>query len=111
VSADPTLVPAGTTSHAALTFQSLANANDIVVIPVVLSRGNVFDHTGPEPPPVCAGDCNESGMVTVEELVRGVNIALDRAAVSLCTALDTDADGRVTVNEVVGAVNAALRGC
>jgi hypothetical protein len=59
----------------------------------------------------CVGDCDNSGMVGVNELVLGTNIALGQTAVTRCTALDRDSSGGVTVNELVEAVNAALRGC
>jgi hypothetical protein len=61
--------------------------------------------------PVCAGDCNEDGDVAVDELVRGVNIALGGQPVDTCPSLDTNDDDRVTVNELVRAVNNALMGC
>lgn len=59
----------------------------------------------------CAGDCNDSGDVSVDELVRGVNIALSRTDLSTCPVFDRDASGTVAVNELVAAVNNALRGC
>lgn len=59
----------------------------------------------------CAGDCDASGIVAVNELVVGVNIALDRAALEACASLDSDGSGAVAVNELVAAVNNALRGC
>lgn len=59
----------------------------------------------------CAGDCNDNGLVAIDELVRGVNIALDRTAVEMCPNSDQNRDGSVTVNELVLAVNNALRGC
>lgn len=59
----------------------------------------------------CVGDCDSNGRITIEELVRGVNIALNRAAVSVCPQFDRNASGEVTVDELVAAVNAALRGC
>lgn len=59
----------------------------------------------------CAGDCDGSGAVAVNELVLGTNIALDQAEVARCQALDRDANGRISINELVEAVNAALRGC
>jgi CSLREA domain-containing protein len=65
-------------------------------------------------PPVgtgCPGDCDGSDNVSVDELVRGVNIALNRANVSTCPAMDRDNSGTVAVNELVTAVNSALRGC
>lgn len=71
----------------------------------------------PEPPlPVCTtgscgGDCNADGTVTVDELVRGVNIGLLVQDVSVCPAMDVNGNGEVTVDELVRAVNNALNGC
>ena len=62
-------------------------------------------------PSACTGDCNEDGLVTVDELVKGVNIALSLLPVTDCTAFDRNGDGTVTVDELVTAVNAALTGC
>ena len=59
----------------------------------------------------CVGDCSGDGEVTVDELIRGVNIALDLAAPASCTAMDGNQDGQVTVAELVLAVNGALNGC
>jgi hypothetical protein len=61
--------------------------------------------------PVCTGDCNEDGVVGVNELVTAVNIALGTADVSACLAADHNEDGQVTVDELVLAVNNALQGC
>jgi len=61
--------------------------------------------------PACVGDCDDDHRVTVAELVTGVNIALDRATVAACTALDRDNDQRVTIAELVAAVSRALEGC
>jgi len=67
------------------------------------------------PPPrlfaACVGDCNADGMVTVDELLQGVNIALGNAPATGCTAVDVNGDGEVTINELLAAVNAALNGC
>ncbi|MBI4515811.1 MAG: M4 family metallopeptidase [Deltaproteobacteria bacterium] len=62
-------------------------------------------------PSRCIGDCSGDGEVTVDELVKGVNIALGLAPLGDCPWLDTNADGEVTVDELVAAVNAALGGC
>src|SRR5262250_4453 len=59
----------------------------------------------------CAADCNGDRVVTVDELVRGVRIALQEASVSDCPAADADGDGSVTIADLVGAVAAALGGC
>lgn len=59
----------------------------------------------------CVGDCNANGTVAVNELVLGVNIALDRAELSACEVFDPNDSGGVEVNELVTGVNNALRGC
>lgn len=62
-------------------------------------------------PPACAGDCDADGAVTVDEIVRAVNIALGTVAVETCVAADSGGDGAVTVDELVAAVARALAGC
>jgi hypothetical protein len=57
------------------------------------------------------GDCDGNRAVAVNELVRGVNIALSTASLATCPAFDCHGDGRVPVDCLVTAVNAALRGC
>lgn len=59
----------------------------------------------------CAGDCSGDGRVTIDELVKGVTIALGSAAASTCDAADADRDAQVTIAELIRAVNAALDGC
>ncbi|MBI4516266.1 MAG: hypothetical protein HY699_10685 [Deltaproteobacteria bacterium] len=61
--------------------------------------------------PPCTGDCGGNGEVTVEELVKGVNIALGYAALADCPMFDRNDDGEVTVEELVAGVNNALEGC
>lgn len=60
---------------------------------------------------VCVGDCDGNRVVSVNELVRGVGIALQQQPLSSCTAFDPNESDSVTVNELVQGVNAALRGC
>jgi len=62
-------------------------------------------------PPACVGDCDQRGTVTVDELVKGVNIALGTTSVDVCPSFDTNGDGVVTINELIAAVNRALSGC
>ena len=61
----------------------------------------------------CVGDCNNSGDVTVDEIIKMVNTALDPNInpVSGCTMGDTNNDGAITVDEIIQAVNNALGGC
>lgn len=65
----------------------------------------------PPPPPACAGDCDGSGDVSINELLLGVNILVGSAAPGQCLAMDADADGTVAVNELIQAVNVALAAC
>jgi hypothetical protein len=66
----------------------------------------------PTPTPTqCVGDCGRDGIVTVDELLTIVNIALGNAAVSLCTPGDANGDQKITVDEILAAVNHALNGC
>ena len=60
--------------------------------------------------PPCAGDCDGSGDVTINELLTLVNIALGNAATA-CPAGDRNHDGSITIDELLAAVNAALNGC
>jgi hypothetical protein len=60
---------------------------------------------------MCAGDCSGEGAVTVDEILRGVDIALGERPLEACRRADVDDNGRVTVEEIVGALSAALNGC
>jgi len=63
------------------------------------------------PAQACLGDCNTNLQVTIDELVRGVTIALAQAALSTCPSFDGDHSGAVEVYELVSAVNNSLAGC
>lgn len=75
-----------------------------VPVPLTASNGEVTI-VGP----MCPGDCNGDGQVSIDELLVAVNIALGTDATSPCAALSPD--GTVTITEVMAAVNAALNGC
>ena len=62
-------------------------------------------------PPRCAGDCDGDARVGIDELVRGVNIALGSFLGGACSAIDLDADEMVSIAELIRAVNHALDGC
>ncbi|MGD9763946.1 MAG: hypothetical protein AB7V27_09555 [Candidatus Binatia bacterium] len=53
------------------------------------------------------GDCDGDFVVTVSELVRGVNIALGMADVSACARADINEDDAVTVDEIIKGVTSA----
>lgn len=56
------------------------------------------------------GDCSRDGMVTIAELVTGVNVALGRLPLAACSALDRNFDGAAMIDELIEAVTAALNG-
>jgi hypothetical protein len=81
---------------------------------------NVPGHAGqcnPVPTPTpggcgsCVGDCNGNCVVTVDELIIMVNIALDDNGTGRCVAGDVSGDGHITINEIIAAVNNALLEC
>jgi YVTN family beta-propeller protein len=59
----------------------------------------------------CAGDCNRDCAIRVDELVRGVRVALLEAPLEHCPAADGDLDGAVAVAELVESVGNSLGGC
>jgi len=59
----------------------------------------------------CAGDCNADNIVTVDELVRGVDITLGNQPLAVCPAFDRNRDGVVSIDELTLAVLIALDGC
>lgn len=59
----------------------------------------------------CVGDCNGDGMVTIDELVRAVNIALGTTALEQCSGVDGNRDRSVAIDELIRAVTHALQRC
>src|SRR5215470_1810772 len=60
----------------------------------------------------CAGDCNEDGDVSINDLIEVVNVSLGQMPMSVCPSADSPpGDGRVTIDEVIRSVHDALFGC
>jgi hypothetical protein len=64
-----------------------------------------------QPSLLCPGDCSGDGEVTVNDVVRGVTIALGEADPLTCCSADSTRDTEVTVDEVIGSLQNALLGC
>lgn len=62
-------------------------------------------------PAPCVGDCNVDRVVTVNEVLTMVNIALGNTLPSECAAGDANGDHQVTVDEILTALANALNGC
>jgi len=83
----------------------------VSVLVVMLLAASVSNATTPAPPP-CRGDCDGDGRVAIEELIRGVNIALGLAAVETCAGYAACAPPQcASIEYLVGAVAHALGGC
>ncbi len=59
----------------------------------------------------CSGDCDGNRVVTIDELIKAVGIALGSTAAGDCLAADADGSGTITIDELVAAVKRALEGC
>lgn len=59
----------------------------------------------------CTGDVDRDGIVTVNEIIIGINIALGNRLLSAAPSFDYDGDGQVTVGELIRAVEFALGSC
>lgn len=61
---------------------------------------------------MCPGDCNGDFIVSVDELVIGVDIVLGQRPLADCERLDAaNPDGEAAIDDAVAAVGAALSGC
>jgi hypothetical protein len=59
----------------------------------------------------CAGDCDGSGSVAINELILAVRIALGELPITSCSAVDTNDDCMVAIGELITAVTRSLSGC
>lgn len=94
-----------------------ATSQDAETITVLLNRtaGTPVPTPTPTATPTpgarCTGDCNGDNEVTIEELVRMVNIALGLQTIGSCVAGNDNGDEQITIDEIIKAVNRALGGC
>jgi pimeloyl-ACP methyl ester carboxylesterase len=65
---------------------------------------------GVETARACPADCDGDGMVTVDELIRGVALGLGEPT-GRCSAVDANGDAQVTIDELMAGVVAALGSC
>jgi len=101
----------GFTGEDAFTFTASDGSSDANLGTVVVSVAAPASPTPTATPVACVGDCSGDGAVNIDELVRGVSIALGLSPLGQCPPFDTTGDGQVTIDEVVRAITAALSGC
>ena len=97
-----------TPTAAADLAQTTAAGNQMVQMAL---QENRFTPTPTATPIGCVGDCNNGGTVTVDEIIKGVNIALGDATLGTCPQFAVDDSGTVTINALIIAVNNLLNGC
>lgn len=59
----------------------------------------------------CTGDCSQTGVVTLADLAKVVDIAAGERSLDDCPWADTDGDGQVSLTEVLHAASNADDGC
>lgn len=109
--ATATATPSVTDDHASPTPEQ--SVGEGTATPSMVASPSPTATPTPTPPDdaACTGDCDGSGEVTVNELLLGVNVALERSRATACMAMDPDLSTAVEVAELVTAVGHALRGC
>jgi cysteine-rich repeat protein len=105
-SASATATPTGTTTSTATAVDtpSPTSTSSSTATPSASA-------TATRTPINCVGDCNGDGRVTVEEMIRGVSIALGTSPTALCPAMDRNQDSEIGIFELINAVSNALEGC
>jgi len=61
--------------------------------------------------PPCVGDCEQAGVVTLDDVLAGIGAALAGTGVDPCLGSFGEDGGAVTVEDLVAAVNGASHGC
>jgi hypothetical protein len=112
----PTATPSNTASATATPTETMESTPTATVTPSGTEATATPTNTPGATPTstvaaTCRGDCDNDGVVRVDELVTAVAIGLEAASVDDCRPVDHDGDLFVTVDELVRAVNAALGGC
>ena len=99
------------TSTATPTSTATASASPTATASATATATSTPTMTPTPTRPPCVGDCSRNFEVTVDEIVRGVNIGLGDQPVDQCLAYDPSGDGAVTVEELIQGVINALNGC
>jgi hypothetical protein len=110
LTATPTATPTATETGRATATPTVTPSPPVSATPTPTASSTPTT-TATTPSTSCAADCDGSGVVSINELIRAVNIALGTQDVSACPAADRNGNGSVAINELISGVNAALDGC
>ena len=92
-----------------ITFPNIAPGFDADI--TVTADGDLRLTARSDAVPLCAGDCDSSGAVTVNEVITLVNVALGTGPLAHCEVGDGNGDRQITIDELIIAVMNALAGC
>ena len=110
----PTSTPTGsaaTPTASSAATHTLTSTPAVTLTPTSHPTGRPTQSPGPSSTPgPCVGDCNDDRTVTVDELVRGVNIALANLSATACSAFENQ-QGKVDIAQLIQGVSRALNGC
>lgn len=76
-----------------------------LIAPAAVAQDRVLPRAG------CAVDCDRSGEVVVNEILRAVGIGLGAESIARCAPADRDGDRDLTVDELLAGVAGLLDGC
>ena len=100
-----------TESHRRVALADLDGDDRLDVVALAFDGSAIQVSLNETEPTGCAGDCDRSGAVSIDELITAVGIALGSRRAETCVAVDTNASGTVEINELIAAVAHALDGC
>jgi hypothetical protein len=108
--AESTTTATAVASTPTVTSRAAATATVTATLTVSPEAPTATD-TPTRTPLACIGDCDQSGSVNINDLVRGVSIALGNQPIDACPAFDPSGSGTVEINELIAGVSNALNGC
>lgn len=88
-----------------------ADAAEAAVAATEVARAAPIVQQSLEEVQLCRGDCDGDDVVSLDELIVAVNVALGNLRISRCGPSDTNGDDGITIDELVQAVAVALSGC
>jgi hypothetical protein len=109
--ATATLVPTGTPGETATETSTPTAPVTFTPAEATATETATLTPTATAPTPSCSGDCKGDDVVSIDDLLAMVNIALGNDEVATCEAGDQNQDGQISVDEILLAVDKALNGC
>ena len=103
----PTMTPTATATPTVTASPTVTPTGTPTATPTNTPIGGTLTPTAAP----CLGDCNQDRSVTVDEVVEGIDIALDNRPLVDCPSFDCDSVGRATIDCLAAAVDFALNGC